>query len=61
MRLSPKVIFFILATLVWLVVGWPFNRRYHPMAESTFETVFVLGVFLLPIFLDWLERRKPHH
>jgi len=61
MKVSPKFIVFILATIIWIVVGWPFARRYHPIAEGLFHFAFGLGVIVLPIFLEWLERRIPHH
>jgi len=46
-----------LAILIWLVAGWPFARRYHPMAEGAFEFAFFLAVIITPIFLEWLDRR----
>jgi hypothetical protein len=61
MKLSPRVVVFILAIVIWLVVGWPFARRYHPIAEGLFQFAFFLGVIVLPIFLEWLDRHNPHH
>ena len=61
MKPSPRSVVFILATLLWLVIGWPFARRYHPIAEGLFNLVFLLGVIVLPTFLAWLDRRYPHH
>jgi hypothetical protein len=61
MKLSPRLVVFILATLVWLVLGWPFARNYNPIAETLFEFAFFVGAIVLPIFLEWLERRNPHH
>jgi len=58
MKPSPRFVVYGLAILLWIVVGWPFARRYHPIAESVFESVFLLGVFVLPILLDWLDRRS---
>ena len=61
MKLSPRTVVFILAILIWLVIGWPFARRYHPIAEGIFNFVFLLGVIVLPTLLEWLNRRNPHH
>jgi hypothetical protein len=61
MKPSPRSVVFFLSTLIWLVIGWPFARRYHPIAEGVFNFVFVLGVIVLPTFLEWLERRNQHH
>jgi hypothetical protein len=58
MKLSPKYAVFALATLIWLVVGWPFARRYHPIAEGVFDFAFLLGVIVLPTFLEWLDKRS---
>ena len=57
MRPSPKTIVLILAILTWLVVGWPFNRRYHPIAEGFFELAFGLSIIVGPTFLEWLDSR----
>ena len=58
MKPSPRLVVFGLAILLWIVVGWPFARRYHPIAESVFQTVFLLGVIVLPTLLEWLESRS---
>jgi hypothetical protein len=58
MKPSPRAVVFILATLLWLLVGWPFARRYHPIAEALFEFVFLLGVIVLPIVLELLDKRQ---
>ena len=58
MKPSPRFIVFALATLIWIVVGWPFAQRYHPIAEGVFHFVLLVGVIVLPIFLEWLERRS---
>jgi hypothetical protein len=58
MKPSPRSIALLgLAILIWLVVGWPFHQRYHPIAEGFFELAFVLAVIIGPIFLEWLDRR----
>jgi hypothetical protein len=61
MKPSRRTVVFILAILIWLVIGWPFARNYHPIAEGLFNLVFILGVIMLPILLVWLDRRNPHH
>ena len=52
MKPSPRFVVFALAILIWIVAGWPFARRYHPIAQGLFEFVFLLAVIVLPIFLD---------
>ena len=61
MKPSPRSVVFILVILIWLVIGWPFARRYHPIGLALFSVVFLLGVIVLPMFLEWLDRRYPHH
>lgn len=61
MKPSRRSVVFFLAILIWLVIGWPFAQRYHPIAEGLFNFAFLLGVIVLPIFLEWLDRRNPHH
>ena len=61
MKPSPRSVVFILAILIWLVIGWPFAQRYHPIAEGLFNFVLLLAVIVLPTFLEWLDRRNPHH
>lgn len=61
MKPAPRSVVFILAILIWLVVGWPFAQRYHPIAEGVFNFVLLLGVIVLPTFLEWLDRRNRHH
>jgi len=58
MRRLLRAVVLALAILIWLVAGWPFARRYHPMAEGVFAFVFFLGVLVLPIFMEWLDRRS---
>jgi hypothetical protein len=58
MKASPRFVVFGLAILIWIVVGWPFARRYHPIAEGVFESVFLLGVIVLPTLLEWLGSRS---
>jgi hypothetical protein len=58
MKPSPRLIVLGLAILIWLVVGWPFARRYHPIARGVFECVLLLGVIVLPFVLQWLHRRS---
>ena len=58
MKPSPRFLVFALATLIWIVAGWPFARRYHPIAEGLFQFVFLLGAIVLPTFLEWLDRRS---
>ena len=58
MKPPPRFVVFALATLIWIVVGWPFARRYHPIAEGVFEFALFLGVIVLPTFLEWLEKRS---
>ena len=58
MKPSPRSVVLALAILIWLVVGWPFARRYHPIAGGLFEFVLLLSVIVLPIFLEWLNRRS---
>jgi hypothetical protein len=58
MKPSPGSVLLALAILIWVVAGWPFNRRYHPIAEGFFEFAFFLAVIVLPIFLEWLDRRS---
>ena len=58
MKPSPRFVALGLAILIWVVVGWPFARRYHPIAEGLFHFVFLLGVITLPTFLEWLDRRS---
>ena len=57
MKASPRYVVFALAILRWVVAGWPFARRYHPIAEGVFEFVFFVGVIVLPIFLEWLPKK----
>ena len=61
MKPSPRSVVFILAILIWLVIGWPFAQRYHPIAEGLFNFVLLLAVIVLPTLLEWLDRRNPHH
>ena len=56
MKPSPRILVFAIFTLIWVVAGWPFARHYNPIAEGLFELVFLLGVIVLPIFLEWLDR-----
>ncbi len=58
MKPSPRFVIFALATLIWLVVGWPFAKRYHPVAEGIFQFVFAVGAIVLPTLLEGLERRN---
>jgi len=58
MKPSPRLVVLGLAILIWIVVGWPFARRYHPIAEGVFECVLLLGVIVLPFVLQWLDRRS---
>jgi hypothetical protein len=58
MKPSPRSVVIALAILIWIVAGWPFNRRYHPIAEGFFEFAFFLAVIILPIFLERLDRRS---
>ena len=58
MKPSPRFVVFTLAILIWLLAGWPFAKRYHPIAEGLFHLFFVLGVIVLPTFLEWLEKPK---
>jgi hypothetical protein len=57
MKPSPRSVVFALAILIWVVVGWPFAQRYHPIAEGVFNVAFFLGVIVMPMFLEWLDRR----
>jgi hypothetical protein len=57
MKRSPRFVVLVLAVLIMVVVGWPFARRYHPMAAPFFEFAFLVGTILLPFFLEWLDRR----
>jgi hypothetical protein len=56
MKPSPRSVVLALAILIWIVAGWPFNRRYHPIAEGFFEFAFFLAVIVGPTFLEWLDR-----
>ena len=58
MKPSPRFVVFALAILIWLVAGWPFAQRYHPIAEGFFQLVFLLGAIVLPTFLEWLDKPK---
>lgn len=56
MKPSPRSVALGLAILIWVGVGWPFARYYHPIAAGLFNFVFLLGVIALPFFLELLER-----
>ena len=58
MKTSQRSVALGLAILVWLVAGLPFAQRYHPIADGIFQSVFLLGVIALPVFLEWLDRRS---
>ena len=58
MKPSPRSVVLALAFLIWVVAGWPFAQRYHPIAEGVFQFVFLLAVIVLPTFLEWLDKPK---
>jgi len=58
MKRWPRFVALGIAILIWLVAGWPFARRYHPIAEGAFEFALFLAVIITPIVLERLDRRS---